>query len=128
MSRIQAQVTAAESFEGITLLSCAYKSVRLDVIVLDNSVDIGDEVYLNIKSTAITLAKDVTTVTSDSNRFSSRISHLEEGKLFCTVHLDDELEAIVCTQALQNMNLGLGDEVIVMIKATDISIMKRYDD
>lgn len=104
-------------FNGSTL-----KMLSLE---LNDNIKIGTKVVLSIKSTHITLAKKFSGELSCSNQIKAKIEDIKNGKILSSILLNlngDILEAIITSSATFDMNLKKDDDVIVLIKASEISI------
>jgi molybdopterin-binding protein len=98
---------------------------------LDKNVVVGAKVILNIKSTSITIAKDFSGELSISNKLNGVIESIEFGKLLCNVKLKIAniiFETIVTNESLKRLDLQVGQDVDIFIKASELSISEVLDD
>ena len=106
-------------------------TLKMISLELNEKIKIGTKVSLCIKSTHITIAKDLQGKLSCSNKIKAKVKTMKKGKLLSSVILEineDLLEAIITTDALEQMSLNKSDEVIALIKASEISIKDIIDD
>lgn len=83
------------------------------------------EVRLAIKPMSVAIAKRFSGSISFSNRLFATIKEIELGELLCNIKVDfnnHELEAVMSKRAIHNLNLEIGDRVVLFIKASDIFV------
>jgi molybdopterin-binding protein len=98
---------------------------------LNPNVQIGKKVKLSVKPTNISIAKNLLGDISLSNKLVAIIQNVENGKLLCSLSLkiyDVLLESIITVDSSKRMNLQIGDEVSIFIKASDLSIGEIIND
>jgi len=127
MSTFKAVITQIESEDILNIVTFETKNQTLKMMSLDlnTSVRVRSSVMLNVKATAVALAKELTGMLSYSNQISLKIQSINRGKLLCSLLLEDEdftLESIITTSSVDRMNLQVQDEVIALIKSSDLSI------
>lgn len=62
---------------------------------------------------------------SFSNRLFATVKEIELGELLCRIKVDFneyELEAVMSNRAIHNLNLDIGDRVVLFIRASDIFV------
>jgi molybdopterin-binding protein len=133
MSPIVATVRAIENLEQLNIVEFDFQGLKLKMMSLDLNahVQIGKRVVLTIKPTNIALAKNITGDLSFSNQIVATIDTLIMGELLSSVTLktkDILLESIITVSSAKRMNLQINDEVIMLIKASDISILEVLND
>ena len=89
----------------------------------------GDEVTVLIKATEVMLAKSSTTYEelSTRNQVPGRISQLELGSVMGETVIDVgdyEIVAAVTKHSVERLGLAVGDQVIVLVKATEVMLAK----
>lgn len=110
-------------FEGLTL-----KMMSLD---LNKDVQVGKKVQLSVKPTNISIAKNLSGEISLSNQILAKIQSIENGALLSSIILeakDTSFESIITADSSKRMNLQKNDEVIILIKASDLSIQEVLND
>jgi len=127
MSRLIATVSRVQTLESLNIVSFDLGDASLKMMSLDLSEDIiiGAKVSLNIKPISVALAKNLSGELSYSNKLSSKIQTINKGELLCSIDLIASgiiFESIITAESAENMNLKVGDEVIALIKANDVSI------
>ncbi|RLC45308.1 MAG: transporter [Candidatus Cloacimonadota bacterium] len=92
---------------------------------LSKDIEVGKKVSLNIKPTFVAIGKNFSGELSYSNKINSIIDSIEYGELLCSIKLSSAesiFESIITVESASRMNLKVGDEVIALIKASELSI------
>jgi molybdopterin-binding protein len=129
MSQLQAQITDIQSVENLNIVTFTCANAVLKMISLDLPSDIqkDTEVLLTCKPTSVAIAKNFSGELSFSNQLNAVISSIDIGELLCTLQLEFaafRLESIITADSALRLRLSKGDEVTVLIKASDLSIAK----
>ncbi|MGA1939258.1 TOBE domain-containing protein [Arcobacter sp. YIC-310] len=129
---IKATIKNIQSQKSIHIVEFDFNGVTLKMMSLElsNKIKIGTKVSLSIKSTQITIAKNITGMLSCSNKIRAKINHVDNGELLSCILLDINgvlLESIITASASKQMVLQKDDEVHVFIKASEISILEILD-
>ena len=129
MNRIDARVESIKRMENLTLVhfSASNQTLQMIALGLRSEVKVGSLVTLGVKSTNITLAKDLQGSLSTSNRVACVVKSVENGELLSSVELamgDTRLEALITQEASLAMGLRKNDKIEALIKASDLSIFE----
>lgn len=129
MSQIKAVITHIDSVDNLNIVKFDFYGQPLKMMSLDLSDDIsvGREVILGVKPTHIAIAKDFSGLLSYSNQIKSKIISCEHGKLLSSIKLSAQdiiLESIMTLESALGMELKVGDDVTIMIKASELSILE----
>jgi len=133
MSQMVATVKSIENFEQLNIVSFQFQNLTLKMMSLDlnTSITVGKKVILTVKPTNIAIAKDLTGSLSFSNQMVASIKAINNGKLLSALTLqanDIVFESIITVSSAQRMNLQINDEVLMLIKASDLSILEVLND
>lgn len=129
MSQIKAIITHIETVDNLNIVKFDFNGQPLKMMSLGLSDDIavGKEVVLGIKPTHIAIGKEFSGFLSYSNHIKSKIISCEHGKLLSSIKLsaqDIVLESIITLESALSMDLKVEDEVTMMIKASELSILE----
>jgi len=129
MNRIDAVVTAIESFENITIVSfeAAGQSMRMMALELDKSLIVGSKVTLGAKASNIALAREFNGLLSISNQLKVTIESINNGKLLSSIKFSfagSLTESIITRESVSRMNLQAGTNIIALIKSSELSILE----
>ena len=127
MNLISATITDIKKYQNISTLSFDASGLKLSMVALevDEKLQIGTQVNLKAKATNIALAKDINSQISISNQLRTKVQEITHGEILCSVKLklaESTLESIITQNSATAMNIQIGDEIIALIKASDISI------
>ncbi len=129
MNTFKAVVTKIQSVDSLNIVSFDFNGESLSMMSLDLGEEIkeGVEVELTAKPTHVALAKDLSGELSYSNRIKAKIHKIENGELLSNIHLrvkDIFLESIITLKSSNRMALKVDDEVSILIKASELSIVR----
>ncbi len=129
MNRIEAIVTDIEYFDNITIVSfeADEQSMRMMSLELDDTIVIGSKVILGIKASNIALAKDLNGLLSISNQLKVTVESLTNGKLLSSIKFSfagSLIESIITRESSQKMGLQAGEEIIALIKSSELSLLE----
>jgi len=133
MSKLIATIKKINNIDNLNIVDFDFFGNNLKMMSLDLSpnVQIGKKVKLSVKPTNISIAKNLLGDISLSNKLVAIIQNVENGKLLCSLSLkiyDVLLESIITVDSSKRMNLQIGDEVSIFIKASDLSIEEIIND
>ena len=129
MNYIVATISQIQSVDNINIVSFTHglQTLKMMSLELNDSFKLGDKVRLGAKSSNISLSKSFDAQLSISNQLPSKILSLDMGELLCRVTLsfsDTQLESIITKDSALRMNLQKDDDVLVLIKSSELSIME----
>ena len=88
----------------------------------------GNTIDLVFKETEVSLAKNLTGMLSMRNRMNCKVLEIKRGELLSSVQLQFNyqiLTSAITTRAVDNLQLTIGDEVEALVKANEISLLKK---
>ncbi len=127
MNLIPATVLSIQSLQSLTTVSFDFQSTVLHMISLQlpEGVVAGRQVTLGIKSSAVTLIKDIKVPTTDANALPAVVSSIGHGELLCTVQCEVNgllIEVLMSRKAYEGLDLHLHESVILLIKESELFI------
>ena len=133
MGKLIATIKTINSVENLNIVEFDFLNISLKMMSLDlnSDVQIGKKVKLSVNPTSISIAKNFIGEISLSNQLTAIIKDIENGKLLSSVTLKIDnflLESIITTDSSKRMNLQVGDEVKILIKASSLSIEEVLND
>jgi molybdopterin-binding protein len=134
MSQIVARIKKINSIDNsLNIVEFDFAGLTLKMMSLDlnKDVQIGKKVQLSVKPTNISIAKNLSGEISLSNQIVAKIQNIENGALLSSIILianDTCFESIITADSSKRMNLRENDEVIILIKASDLSIQEVLND
>ena len=133
MSQIIATIKKINSIDNLNIVEFDFNGITLKMMSLDlnEHIKIDKKVKLNVKPSNVILAKNLEGEISLSNRLVAIIEDIENGELLSSIILKINstiLESLITVDSSKRMNLKKGEEVIVLIKASNLSIQEVLDD
>jgi molybdate transport system regulatory protein len=88
----------------------------------------GDRVGVLVRATELTLAKGSGRIDNltTRNQIEGKVTSIVDGSVLCEVRVDadgDELVSVVTRYSIERLRLAPGDDVVVLVKATDVSLV-----
>ncbi|NOQ30339.1 MAG: transporter [Helicobacteraceae bacterium] len=129
MNILVAKVINIESVDSLNIVNFTLEDQNLSMMSLDldENVKVGVEVELSMNPSHVAIAKEFSGTLSYSNQLKAKIVSLENGELLSSVKLlvnGSELESIITLNSSKKMNLQVGDNVTLLIKASELSILR----
>jgi len=129
MNKIDAIITAIESFESITIVNfeAAGQPMRMMALELNKSLAVGSKVTLGVKASNIALARGFSDMLSISNQLKATIESINNGKLLSSIKFSfagSLIESIITRESVSRMNLQTGIDIIALIKSSELSILE----
>ena len=133
MSKLIATIKKINSIDNLNIVEFEFLVTTLKMMSMDlsSNIQIVKKVRLSVKPSNISIAKNFTGEISLSNQLVAIIQNIENGKLLSSVSLkisDFLLESIITVDSSKRMNLQIGDEVKILIKASNLSIEEVLND
>lgn len=132
MNRIPAIVTGIQQSGAILLVDAEYEGQNFSALMIESQqrpdwLIEGKTVDLVFKETEVTLAKQLQGIISMRNQLGCTITAVEKGELLSKITLKFKrvpIVSVITTRAVNTLGLEPGDEVVAMIKANEVSIVK----
>jgi molybdopterin-binding protein len=133
MSNIVAYVSKIQSCDSLHIVKFDFNGLELSMmsLALNDTIKVGTQVKLAVKSSHIAIAKNFSGEVSYSNKLDAKITAIENGQLLSCINLkifDTSLESIITLNSSLKMDLKVGDSVSAFIKASELSILEVLDD
>lgn len=127
MNQLTATVIKIENIENLHLVSfeLGNQMIKMVSLELNELLELDRTVKLSLKSTNIAMAKNFIGMISYVNQLSAKVTDVNNGALLSSIQLSVEgfaLESLITLEASLEMNLSVGDEVVVLIKGSEISV------
>ena len=133
MSQIIATIKNIRNVDSLNIIEFGFFNHTLKMVSLNLSkqISINKKVQLSIKPTNILIAKNLQGEISISNQLTAKIVKVENRELLSSILLkieDTILESIITVDSSKNMNLVEDEEVLILIKASDLFIQEVIDE
>ncbi|MBU0926062.1 TOBE domain-containing protein [bacterium] len=133
MSPFIATIKKINNIDSLNIVEFDFEEIPLKMMSLDlnKDVQIGKRVKLAVKPTNISIAKNLSGEISLSNQLVAIIKSIENGQLLSSIILeanDTIFESIITSDSSKRMNLQKNEQVSILIKASDLSILEVLND
>jgi len=133
MSQIIATIKNIRNVDSLNIVEFGFFNHTLKMVSLNlnKQITLNKKVKLSIKPTNILIAKNLQGEISISNQLKAKIVKVENGELLSSILLkieDTILESIITVDSSKNMNLIEDEEVLILIKASDLFIQEVIDE
>ena len=133
MSQIIATIKNIRNVDSLNIVEFGFFNHTLKMVSLNlnKEITLNKKVKLSIKPTNILIAKKFEGEISISNQLKAKIVKVENGELLSSILLkveDTILESIITVDSSKNMNLVKDEEVLILIKASDLFIQEVIDE
>ncbi|MCW8837270.1 MAG: TOBE domain-containing protein [Thiovulaceae bacterium] len=127
MSIFKAKVCEIKNVDALNIVKFSYADTTLSMmsLELDSNIKVGTNVHLYAKTNNIALAKNLTGDLSYSNQIKAKINSIDNGELLSKITLQDSIgtfESVITKDSASRMSLAVGDKVVALIKASELSI------
>ncbi len=110
-----------------------WKEIPLSVIITRASCDdmhlsVGDAVTVIVRGTDVMLAKSFSGMLSARNKTPGIVRQIIQGDVLSKVFVEsqgDMLRVIITNASLKEMNICAGDEVMAIVKSTELILSKE---
>ena len=128
-----AKVKEIKTIDSLNIVEFDFNNITLKMMSLELNKDItiGKKVELVVKPTNVIISKSYIEDISLSNQILAKIVSFEDGKLLSSLSLkafDTFFESIITKTSKVKLDLKENDEVNILIKASDLSILRILND
>jgi len=132
LNSIKAVVTNIQGNQELNIVDFDFNGTPLSMMALELSskIKVGTKVILGAKPSHITIAKDKNIEISYSNKLETKIIDLIEGEFLCSVIMctgQTKIESLITKKTLLKMQLKKDDDVITLIKSSELFIKEVLD-
>lgn len=129
MNRLSAIVTQIEGEQNLHIITFDYEGSTLKMMGLDlpKGLHVNSHVTLGVKPSHVAIAKNLSGELSYSNQLPAKIVSIENGKLLSNILLHvkgSEVQSFLTLSSSMRMNLQVGDDVTLLMKASELFVME----
>lgn len=136
MNNLQGKIISINQSESLTKIDILCHDTKLVAFAIDFSCNdinkiAGKEVSILFKESEVSIAKNFIGEISLQNRFKCTIKHIQKGKLLAQITLsffDNTIDSIISSMSANRMKLKIGDEVMALVKSTEITFVDNIDE
>jgi len=131
VNRFSAKIVNIESAGHISLIDLEACGDRFTCVVIETPetaayLRVGNGVTIMFKETEVSIAKNFDGQISLRNRLAATIKRIEKGAVLSKITLDYhgvDVVSIITTRSTRTLDLQVGDAVVGLIKANEVSIL-----
>ena len=133
MNRIPGKITMIQHSGAIILVDIDIDGHGFSAMLIESAtypewLQKGNPVDIVFKETEVALAKNLSGIISMRNRMKCSVQHIERGELLSKISLQFQKYQVISaitTRSVNALDLHVGDEVEALVKANEISLMKK---
>lgn len=133
MNKLPGTITNIQQSGAILLVDANVNGHGFSALLIESAsqpewLQIENTVDLVFKETEVSLAKNLSGQISLRNRIQCVVLKIDRGELLSRVFLKFQeytLSSAITTRSVDSLNLDIGDEVEALIKANEVSLMKK---
>ncbi len=127
MNELKAIVFDIQGMDNLNIIQFDYCGVILTMMGLElPNIKIGSKVVLSVKPTHVSIAKNFNGTISLNNIIKTKIIELTNGQLLSSILLELKdgtiIQSIITNNSSKRMNLKVDDEVMILVKASELFI------
>ena len=134
MNRLNGIISHIQHNGTLSLVDVDVNHTHFTAILLETPASatylrIGESVTLLFKETEVSLAKNLQGELSLRNRFSVKVTHIDDGDILTAVTMDfmgNKIVSVITTRGVNRLKIVVGDELEALIKANEVVIMEGH--
>jgi molybdate transport system regulatory protein len=133
MNKLPGKISKVQQSGAILLVDVDVDGHGFSALLIESAthpewLQAGNTIDLVFKETEVTLAKNLSGIISMRNRMKCTVQRIERGELLSKISLEFQeyrITSAITTRAVDSLQLVLGDEVEALVKANEVSLMKK---
>ena len=133
MNKLTGIISQIQQSGAILLVDIDVDGHNFSAMVIESATHLewlieSNAVELVFKETEVSLAKNLSGMISMRNRMKCTVQQIERGELLSKVSLQFQkytLISAITTRSVISLDLKVGDEVEALVKANEVSLMKK---
>ena len=133
MNRITGKISQIQHSGAILLVDIDVDGHGFSAMLIESATQpewmkTGNTIDIVFKETEVALAKNLSGIISMRNRMKCRVQHIERGELLSKINLQFQkyqITSAITTRSVSALDLKVGDEVEALVKANEVSLMKK---
>ena len=133
MNRLNTTIKAIHSSGGVILVDLQVENCMMSAMLIDtpkkpNWLENGNNLSIIFKENDVSLAKGLSGVISTRNMLPCSVKQIQKGDLISLVTMQFfsySIQSAITTRALNHLELNLGDEILALVKANELTLMQK---
>jgi molybdate transport system regulatory protein len=133
MNKLTGTITQIQQSGAILLVDVDINGQSFSALLIESALQPqwlqkGNAVDVVFKETEVSLAKGLSGLISMRNRMVCKVLQVNQGELLSNVKLqfqNVEITSAITTRSVNSLQIKVGDEIEALVKANEISLMKK---
>ena len=133
MNKLTGKISRIQQSGAILLVDVDIDGHGFSAMLIESAtqpewLQIGNIIHLVFKETEVSLAKNLSGLISTRNRMKCIVQQIERGELLSKISLQFQkctVISAITTRSVDALELKVGDEVEALVKANEVSLMKK---
>jgi len=133
MNKLSGKILGIQQSGAILLVDVDVDGHSFSAMLIESSTQpewlkTGNTIDLVFKETEVSLAKNLSGMISMRNRMKCTVQYIERGELLSKINLKFQkyvVTSAITTRSVDSLQLAIGDEVEALVKANEVSLMKK---
>jgi molybdate transport system regulatory protein len=133
MNKLSGTITKIQQSGAILLVDVEVDGHGFSAMLIESAsqpdwLQVGNTIELVFKETEVSLAKNLSGMISMRNRMKCSVQAIERGELLSKIGLKFQeyiVTSAITTRSVDSLKLAIGDEVEALVKANEVSLMKK---
>jgi len=133
MNKLPGVITQIQQSGAILLVDIDVNGHGFSAMLIESAthsewLQTGNTIDLVFKETEVSLAKNLSGIISMRNRMKCTVQQIVRGELLSKITMNFQHHSItsaITTRAVDSLQLSIGDEVEALVKANEVSLMKK---
>lgn len=125
---IKIQQSGAVLLVDVEVEEQTFSALLIESVQQPEWLIIGNNVDVVFKETEVSLAKNLSGQISMRNRMKCSVEAIERGDLLIKIDLNfknNPISSAITTRAVDSLKLEIGEEVEALVKANEVSLMRK---
>ena len=130
MNNLKGKISSIKSHENLSIVKIGIGEYSFTTVVIETAetvdyLKIDSEINVLFKETEVLICLKPCPKISLQNRIDCKIHEISKGKLLSQINMRSsigEIKSIITSNAVDQLKLKVGDEVIAMIKTNEIML------
>ena len=135
MNKLPGTITKIQQSGAILLVDIDVDGQGFSALLIESAtqqdwLQKGNSIGMVFKETEVSLAKNLSGIISLRNRMKCKVLQIDRGELLSKISLQFlkyTITSAITTRSVYSLQLSIGDEVEALVKANEISLMKKSD-
>ncbi|MDP3914437.1 MAG: TOBE domain-containing protein [Bacteroidota bacterium] len=133
MNKLAGKISKMQQSGAILLVDVDVDGHGFSAMLIESATQLawlreGNTIDLIFKETEVSLAKNLSGMISMRNRMNCTVKHVERGELLSKISLQFlkyTITSAITSRSVDSLDLKVGDEVEALVKANEVSLMKK---